>query len=162
VLAEIALFFVGSAVLRRTGAANLLILAGLAAALRWPATAFAETLPALLLLQLLHALTFGGAHLAAMHYLGRAIPGDLSATAQAVYSAVISGIGFGAATLLAGALHARYGAAGAYIAMGAMGAAGALAAVALGRAWRGEVLLAPAAADTAADSRFRAYLRKLR
>jgi PPP family 3-phenylpropionic acid transporter len=139
VIAEIALFFAGSAVLRRTGTANLLLLAGIAATLRWSATAVAETLPALLLLQLLHGLTFGGCHLAAMHFIGKAIPSDLSATAQAVYSAVVQGLGFGVAMLLSGVLYARYGAA-AYFAMGVLGAAGAAASYMLGRAWRGEVL----------------------
>jgi PPP family 3-phenylpropionic acid transporter len=139
VVAEIAIFFLGSAVLRRTGAANLLLLAGAAAAVRWSATAVAETLPALLLLQLLHGLTFGGAHLAAMHFIGRAIPSDLSATAQAMYSAVVQGLGFGAAMLLAGALYARFGAA-AYFAMALLGAVGAGAAFMLGRRWRGELL----------------------
>jgi len=139
VIAEVALFFAGSAVLRRTGAANLLLLAGVAALVRWSVTAMAETLPALLLLQLLHGLTFGGSHLAAMHFIGKAIPSDLSATAQAMYSAVVQGLGFGTAMLLAGALYTRFGAA-AYFAMGILGAAGAAAAFMLGRTWRGEVL----------------------
>ena len=85
------------------------------------------SLPALLLIQPLHALTFAAAHLGAMHYLAGAVPQAQAATAQSVYTAIVGGLGLGLASLLAGALYGAW-VGGAYFAMAAMaGLGGALA-----------------------------------
>jgi len=130
VVAEIALFYWGAPFLRRFGPLGLLALGGGAGALRWTMTPLVAAVPLLALLQLLHALTFGAAHLGAMHYLARSIAPERTATAQAIYSATIGGIGPGFIMLGAGAL---YGAAGgmAYLSMAALAAIGAAAALIL-------------------------------
>jgi PPP family 3-phenylpropionic acid transporter len=124
VIAEILLFYWGAPLLRRLGPAGLLALGGGAGALRWSLTGLVSALPALVLLQLLHALTFGAAHLGAMHYLARHLPAEQAATGQALYSAIVGGVGAGLALWLAGALYAAYGGA-AYQAMTALAALGA-------------------------------------
>ncbi len=136
VIAEIALFTLGAPLVERLGPARLLVLAGSAGIVRWGLTAEAVQLPALLVLQLLHALTFGAAHLAAMHFLARALPPELSATGQSLYSVIVSGIGSGLVMALSGRLYAQIGAE-AYLAMATLCGLGALAGWRLDRAWNG-------------------------
>jgi len=88
VVAEVVLFAVGRGAVVRIGPIRLLLLAGLAGILRWTVAAFTTDLAALALIQLLHGLTFGAAHLAAMYYLMRVVPPGLAATAQGVYGAI--------------------------------------------------------------------------
>lgn len=126
-LAEIVLFFWGAPLVRRLGPTRLIALGGLAGGLRWTATAVTGALPVLAAVQLLHAFTFGAAHLGAMHYLSRSLPPEHAATGQALYAASVSGLGFGLVTVAAGALYAAVGG-GAYVAMAAIALAGALAA----------------------------------
>jgi MFS transporter, PPP family, 3-phenylpropionic acid transporter len=135
VVAEIGLFLMGARLVERLGPAGLLALGGGAGIVRWLGTGVAEGLPALALLQLLHALTFGAAHLAAMHFIARAVPPDLSATAQALYSASVAGLGFGVAMALSGTLYAAFGAR-AYWAMAVLAGLGAAAALGVAREGR--------------------------
>lgn len=123
VIAEVLLFAFGTALGARLSPARLLMVAGLAGLVRWTGTAMAETVPALAVLQVLHALTFGAAHLAAMQYIARAIPIDRSATAQALYGALATGMCTALAMILAGAAYDRLHA-GAYFTMAAMAAVG--------------------------------------
>ena len=120
-----------------SGPPGLLILAGLAGILRWSVLAASTALPVLIAVQALHALTFGAAHLGAMHFIARAAPPGLSATAQGLYSAVSGGIAMGLAMLAAGVLYDA--AAGrAFLAMAALSGGGlALAIVLRGRRRRG-------------------------
>ncbi len=123
VVAEILLFYASAPLLRRLGPAGMLALGGAAGVLRWSFTGIATGLPALALLQLLHALTFAAAHLGVMHHLARVLPPEQAATGQALYSAVVGGLAQGLALLLAGALFAAFGGA-AYQAMAALAALG--------------------------------------
>jgi PPP family 3-phenylpropionic acid transporter len=96
--------------------------------LRWTVMAFATSVPVLALAQLLHALTFAAAHLGAMHHLARTIPPEQGATGQAVYAAIVGGIGPGLLMLGAGRLYADAGA-HSYLAMAGLAAAGGLVAL---------------------------------
>jgi len=125
VIVEIVVFIFGARILRRVGPARLMALAGLAAAVRWTGTGLTTALPALVLLQALHGLTFGGAHLGAMYFIQSRIAPDLSATAQSLYSGVVMGIGMGATALFSGHLYGLYGGA-AFFPMAVMGGAGGL------------------------------------
>lgn len=122
VVAEILLFYASAPLLRRLGPAGMLALGGGAGMIRWSLTGIATALPALALLQLLHALTFAAAHLGAMHHLARVVPPEQAASGQALYSALVGGLGQGLALLLAAALFAAFG--GAYQAMAALAALG--------------------------------------
>ena len=70
---------------------------------------FDPPLALLVVLQLLHALTFGATHIGAVHFISRAVPETQSGTAQALYAAVTGGIVMGGTMLAAGPLYAAYG-----------------------------------------------------
>lgn len=141
VVAEIVLFALGARVMRRIEPARLLALGGLAGAVRWTVTGMTESLPLLLVVQTLHAFTFGAAHLGAIHFVSRAVPAGLSATAQSLYAAVVMGLGLGLALLASGPLYAAHGGE-AFLAMAVLALVGAL----LARLLPGGGLGGPAAA----------------
>jgi PPP family 3-phenylpropionic acid transporter len=84
--------------------------------------AFEPPVSVLPALQLLHAASFGAAHLGAMGFLAQAVPRGLAATAQGLV-ATASGIVMASATGLSGLLYAAAGSS-AYLAMAGMGLAG--------------------------------------
>lgn len=105
VICEVALFAFGGRAIRLCGAGRLIVLAGLAATVRWIGTGLADALPALVVLQALHGVSFGAAHLGAMHWIGRRVPPALSATAQSLYSAIVFGLFLGGMLYGAGWLY---------------------------------------------------------
>jgi MFS transporter, PPP family, 3-phenylpropionic acid transporter len=116
VVAEIVLFAAAAPLMRRLGPEKMLALASLAGVIRWTVLAWTDWLPVLVVVQALHAFSFGAAHLGAMHFIGRSLPPALSATAQSLYSVAAIGIAVGAATAVSGALYETWGS-GAYLAM---------------------------------------------
>lgn len=135
VLAEILLFALSNRILARIGVSGLLLLAGLASALRWLALGLTTDLSALIVLQALHGLTFGAAHLAAMHFIARSIPANLTATAQSLNTAIAGGVIMAGAMAGAGWLYSTF-AGHAFLAMTVLALASAVLAFALGRVWR--------------------------
>ncbi|MBF0354230.1 MAG: 3-phenylpropionate MFS transporter [Alphaproteobacteria bacterium] len=109
VLSEIVLFSQGNRVLKHLDPRRLLILAGLGGLIRWLVLGVTTWVPALIAAQTLHALTFGAAHLGAMHYLLRTIAPNLSARAQGLYSSGVMGIALSAGMLTAGPLYHALG-----------------------------------------------------
>jgi MFS transporter, PPP family, 3-phenylpropionic acid transporter len=146
VIAEVMLFAVSSRIVGRIGSTRLLVLAGFMTALRWSLMAFDPPLWATAILQTLHAMSFGAAHLAAIHFLTHAVPEDRSATAQGLFSAVVAGLVMGTATLLCGPLYAGLGGE-AYAVMAAMAGLGTLAAMLLRRRWHGGIVVERAKSD---------------
>ncbi len=108
VVAEVALFAVSGRVIAYCGTARLLMLAGLAATLRWGVMAIDPPLWATALLQTLHAMSFGAAHLAAIHFLTHAVPEDRAATAQGLYAAMVAGLVLGPVTIASGPLYRTF------------------------------------------------------
>ena len=135
VVAEIALFAWSSRFVRHLSPPILIIIGSLAAIARWSLTAIDPHWGLLILLQCLHALTFGATHLGVMHYIARAVPTELSATAQGLYAAVGGGIFMGLVMLTAGATYEAIGAY-AYLPMAGLGTVGLTAAFFLRRRWR--------------------------
>ena len=119
VVAEVILFAFGGVLVRRLGPVGLLLLGGVAGILRWVLFALFTSLPVLVLIQLLHAFTFAGTHLAAVYFLVRRAPAGLAATAQGLYGAIAWGGLFGLAMLASGTLYAAFAAA-AFHAMAAL------------------------------------------
>jgi MFS transporter, PPP family, 3-phenylpropionic acid transporter len=109
VVAEIALFWYGAPLVARLGPLGLMALGGAAGILRWSLMGLLPGLAAASILQLLHALTFGAAHLGAMHFMARRVPPGAAASAQSLYSALSAGFGSGLVMLAAGALYEAYG-----------------------------------------------------
>ncbi len=142
VIAEIVLFAVSGRVLASLGAGRLLLIAGVAAVVRWAFMAIDPPLLATFLLQCLHAFSFGAAHLAAMHFLTEAMPEDRSATAQGIYSAAVAGLGLGLVTLACGPLYRSLGGE-AYAVMALLALIGVLCTAFLMRRWHGERVVGP-------------------
>ena len=140
VVAEVALFAVSGRVIARVGTARLLMLAGAAATLRWGLLAFNPPLLVTAFAQTLHAMSFGAAHLAAIHFLTHAVPEDRAATAQGLYAAVVAGLVLGAATIASGPLYRMFGGE-AYGAMAVLALIGAGSAFLLMRRWRGGLIV---------------------
>ncbi|NNE85988.1 MAG: MFS transporter [Alphaproteobacteria bacterium] len=129
VIAEIALFSVSGFFVARLGPIGLLAVAGIAGMVRWTVLAQTTDLTALLIVQVLHGITFGAVHLAAMHYVARNAPAGLSATAQGVYAST-SGQAMGLAMIGAGSLFAAFEGK-AFFAMAAISAVGTALVLAL-------------------------------
>ena len=121
VVAEIALFAVSRRVVAAYGPVRLIMFAGFASVLRWPLLTLDPPLEVLFPLQLLHAFTFGAAHLGALYFIAAAVPDQYSATAQGLYASVAVGIALGLGVAIAGPLYNSLGAE-AYWAMGLLGA----------------------------------------
>ena len=124
VICEVALFAFGTTAIRRCGAGRLIVLAGVAAAVRWTGTGLTDALPAIIVMQALHGISFGAAHLGAMHCIGQQVPLALSATAQSLYSAIVFGLFLGVMLYSAGWLYQMLAGA-AYLPMAVAGVMGA-------------------------------------
>ncbi len=109
IVVEILLFWRGRAVIERLGPSGLTACAAVASVVRWTTMAFAPALPVLIAVQLLHAGTFAMQHLSSMAILGRAVPPERAATAQALHAALGYGIPAGAAMFVSGLLYAHFG-----------------------------------------------------
>ena len=136
VMAEVALFAWSRAITTRFGPIEMLIAGAAAAVVRWAIMSFDPPLAVLMPLQVLHALTYGATHLAAIHFIARAVPETAAGTAQALYASVAAGIIMGGSTLVSGPLFAAFGG-GAYWLAAGLGAIGLGAAVMLAKQWDG-------------------------
>lgn len=123
VIAEVILFVFAAKVVRKIGPARLIALGGLAAAIRWTAMGATDDLWITVILQLLHAFTFGASHLGAVYFISDRMPEDVSATAQTIYALTVSGLGIGLTSYASGHLYEAF-AAQAYWAMALMGVVG--------------------------------------
>ncbi|MBI3446727.1 MAG: 3-phenylpropionate MFS transporter [Magnetospirillum sp.] len=136
VVAEIVLFAISNRVVARVGPAGLLLVAGVGGVVRWLVLGTTASLPLVAAAQLLHAATFGCAHLGAIHFITRAVPQGLSARAQGIFAAIAVGLAPGLITPFSGQLYERLGG-GAFLAMAGMSALSALLAWHLTRRWTG-------------------------
>jgi PPP family 3-phenylpropionic acid transporter len=113
VAAEVLIFFViGPPLLNRIGPASTAALCAGAGAVRWIVSAETAWLPALMLIQPLHGLTFALLHLVCMRLLGLVVPPGLSATALTLYGTLGAGLSSVVLTLVSGPLYGRFGAGG--------------------------------------------------
>ena len=111
VLAEVVVFVLaGPALLRWLGPAGAAALAASAGVVRWSVTAVTAWLPAMVLVEPLHALTFALLHLACMQMLSAIVPPALAATAQAIYGTVAVGAMTAILSLVSGPLYGAFGA----------------------------------------------------
>lgn len=123
VIAEIILFAFSGAVVARVSPIRLMYIAAAGGVVRWAILANTTDLTTLFATQWLHGLTFGAAHLAAMHHMLRTVPERMSASAQGLYSGFAIGLVMGLMMLVTGWLYAGYGGE-AFYAMTLLSAAG--------------------------------------
>jgi len=139
VISEIILFWYARRAVASIGPVQLMLLGCASGILRWFLTADAEGFLFLALLQVLHALTFGAAHLGAMHFIQRAAPEGMSATAQGLFAAISMGLFMGFGSMGAGYLYEEW-AGQAFLFMGVLSICSTAAALVLLRRWNGERL----------------------
>jgi MFS transporter, PPP family, 3-phenylpropionic acid transporter len=121
VLAEIVVFAASPRF--RLPPALLVVIGGCSAVARWLITAQEPPIAVLAVVQLAHGLTFGLTQVGTMGLLVRHVPGHVMARGQG-YLAACAGIVSGSASILSGAIYARYGQ-GVYYVMVAMALSGA-------------------------------------
>ena len=140
VAAEIVVFLLlGRRILDRIGPGRAMMLAALAGIVRWGAAAQTAWFPVMALVEPLHGLTFALLHLACMDMIGRVVPANLAATAQAFYATVAMGVVSAAVTLASGPLYGLLGS-------GAFWAMALLCAASLPVAWKLQPTAQPATA----------------
>lgn len=136
VLAEIIFFLAGAGLVVRFGVIGLLGIGSVAGIIRWFVYSISNDLSIIVLMQLLHAFTFGATHLGAMHFIARAVPPSWSVSAQSLYTTVSGGITLGVAIWAAGSLYEDY-AEGAYVFASIMSGLSLLLVILLSRCWNG-------------------------
>jgi PPP family 3-phenylpropionic acid transporter len=134
VLAEIVLFALSVRLPKSLPPTALLAIGGAGAIIRWTAMAFDPPVALLPALQLLHAASFGAAHLGMMGFLARNVPRELAATAQG-FASTWSGIVNASATFVSGFVYAATGSL-AYLVMATMALIGLMSALYAGRRLR--------------------------
>lgn len=131
VIAEVLLFLVMHHMLQKWGARRVLIASLAIAVVRWLLVGLApDSLPLVLLAQVMHAATFGTFHAAAIHLIHHCFIGRHQGRGQALYSSISFGAGGAFGSLLSGYLWTGIGAAATY------GVAAGFALVAVFVAWR--------------------------
>jgi PPP family 3-phenylpropionic acid transporter len=104
VAAEIALFTVAGKLAQRFDPPIFLLAAGAAATVRWLLFPFADSVPAMAVLQTLHGLSFGAAHLGAVAILARVVPSRWAGTGQGLLATSV-GIQMAIGLSISGAIY---------------------------------------------------------
>lgn len=116
VIAEILFFIYFHKVINKYPLSVIFGVIGLFGAIRWATMAMTVSLPILFIVQIIHGLTFGASHLAAIHYLSSRVEKGYAASSQSLYSALPLGLGLGLSTYIGGVIYEYY-ASGAYFFM---------------------------------------------
>lgn len=134
IVAEMALLAFSAPLVARFGPVKLLMAGALGGVVRWGAMSFDPSFGVVAGLQALHALTYGATHVGAIHFIARAVPHRGAGTAQALYSAIGSGLITGAATIMAGQFYPHL-AGKTFLVMAALSVAGLVVAIWIDRTW---------------------------
>ena len=112
VASEVLVFFVaGRPIIDRLGLAGAAMVSAGAGIVRWSVAALTAAVPAMVLVEPLHGLTFALLHLVIMRVIANTVPVHLAATAQAIYGTVAVGATTTALTFASGPLYGHFGAA---------------------------------------------------
>ena len=134
VVAEVALFWCGRGLVERLGPGRLTAIAAAAAVVRWGAMALTTDLAALLLLQAMHAATFGCQHLSTMQVL-RSLPAHAAGRANGLVAALGFSAPTGVLIWVSGQVYGAWGG-GVFWLMAVVAAGGALLWVLTREGWR--------------------------
>ena len=110
VVVEIILFAFARKLFKSFSPIQLIFLGGASGMIRWIVMGFSPDVPVLLVIQMLHGVTFATAHLGAMRFIVEKIPIEMSARAQGLYSAVSLGLIMGGSLLFSGYLYEGFAA----------------------------------------------------
>lgn len=109
-IAEIAVMIGSARIFSRYSYENVLVLAFLAATVRWLILAVAESAGLILLTQLFHAFSYGAFHIASILYIDKLTPPEAKTLGQAANNAVTYGMGMMVGFLVSGYLFEQIGA----------------------------------------------------
>lgn len=126
VTAEVVFMLLASRILRAIGVRWMLALGLAGGALRLFLFSFPLPIGVVALAQGLHALAFGATHIATVTFIGAAVPRRLQASGQALYAAVVGGLGGAVGSWLAGTLAQAHGIPGAFRICAGVGVAAVL------------------------------------
>jgi PPP family 3-phenylpropionic acid transporter len=143
VAVEILLMMASGWLTKRIGVTGLIGLGLVCGLVRWTGMAFTTSLPALVLLQALHAGTFAACHLGAMAFIQRALPSNGTALGQSIYYALGTGATQAVIFQFAGLLYARFGQ-HAFLGMAGVSAVGLVALLLLAWRWDGGLVVGSA------------------
>ena len=131
VIAEVVLFIYMPWVLKKFTLRSILLISVLAGAMRWILIGyFIDLVPVLVFAQLLHAMTFGSTHVAAVHIVQRYFQPGSHGRGQALYSSMSFGLGGMVGSFASGEMWDSFGPVAVY------GFASAICLLAFGVAWR--------------------------
>lgn len=137
VTAEIALFAVAGKFVRGRHPGILFALGATAGIVRWIVLGSSDAFWMIVLVQPLHAMTFGITHLAAVSFIARAIPQQLATSAQSLMATLSMGVFLGSSIWASGPLYEHFGS-HAYYAMAGLSGIALAFAFWLMQSWRGE------------------------
>jgi len=109
VIAEILVMVSSGRILKILSLKNVLFYSFMAAVIRWLALFLFRSPVAILLTQVLHALSYGTFHIASILYIDRLAPADAKTVGQAVNNSITYGLGMMAGFLLNGYLYEQLG-----------------------------------------------------
>ena len=137
VIAEIALFAFAGKYVRGRHPGILFAIGAASGVLRWTVLGMTDNFWLIVLVQPLHAMTFGITHLAAVSFIARAVPTQLATSAQSLMATLSMGVFLGSAIWASGPLYDHFGS-HAYYAMSGLSIVAFFFALWLIKRWRGE------------------------
>ena len=108
-MAEILVMIKSEDIFKRFALENVLLFSFLAAVVRWGLLSFVTSAAAILLTQVLHALTYGTFHMASILYMDQLAPEESKTLGQAVNNALTYGLGLMIGCFLSGVLYENHG-----------------------------------------------------
>ena len=117
-ISEVPVFFFGNKLIKRFKAYGLLLLSLVVTGLRLLLFAVAGTTTLVLIIQMLHGLTFAAFWIAGVSYAEQNAPPGLHTTAQGLFSAMVMGIGMAVGGFIGGILLASIGGRDLYLTFG--------------------------------------------
>ena len=109
IIAEVILFWYAAVLKRNLRTIHFFLLAGFASMIRWAGMALDPSFEFIILLQSLHAFTFGALHLGVIRYIRKNLQGHYHGAAQLIYGGAMWGLAMIPASTITGHLYASYG-----------------------------------------------------
>ncbi|QUM82454.1 3-phenylpropionate MFS transporter [Moritella sp. 5] len=105
VVGEIFFLAIGRRLFANTSMAMMFVIATLGSIVRWLTLSYATDVSIIMLSQLLHGVTFGIAHLAAMRYIAENVADEDTMTVQAIYAAIPFSLAIALLTFVSGLFY---------------------------------------------------------
>lgn len=109
IVAEVILFWYAAVLKRNLRTIHFFLIAGFGSMIRWAGMATDPSFEMIILLQTLHALTFGALHLGVIRYIRKNLQGHYHGAAQLIYGGAMWGLAMIPASAVTGHLYAVYG-----------------------------------------------------